>query len=140
MEFTIQTTGRGLYDIRKEVELRVHGDCLVHVFVLHTSASLLITENADPDVLLDLNQWFEHHVPDGDPSYRHVDEGPDDMPSHIRAALTQPSLMLPARSGRLILGTWQGLYLFEHRSRPHQRRLVVTLVPSVFPLPTESTP
>ncbi len=102
-------------------------DGLCHVFLQHTSASLLIQENADPNVLHDLETWFSRLVPDGDPRYRHVEEGPDDMPSHIRAAITQPSLLIPVRGRRLALGTWQAVYLFEHRLNPHTRRLLVTV-------------
>lgn len=124
----VETPGRGLHDITARVEAHVEGDGLVHLFLQHTSASLLITENADPDVLRDLSDWFAKHVPDGDPAYRHADEGPDDMPSHIRAALTQPSLLVPVRSGRLQLGTWQAIYLFEHRFSPHRRRILSTVL------------
>lgn len=122
---------RGLHDITGEVRSVVDG-CdvqagLCHVFLQHTSASLLIQENADPDVLLDLEDWFSRAVRDGDPRYRHDAEGPDDMPSHIRAALTQPSLTIPIVQGRLALGTWQGIYLYEHRTAPHARRVVITV-------------
>ena len=122
---------RGLYDITAvvgRVVAGVSGDALCHVFVQHTSASLTIQENADPDVLHDLQGWFERAAPDGDPVYRHRDEGPDGMSAHIRSALTQTSLWVPVRDGRLLLGTWQGLYLFEHRTRPHSRRIVVSIV------------
>ncbi|MCB9676815.1 MAG: YjbQ family protein [Alphaproteobacteria bacterium] len=122
---------RGLHDITEDVADVVVAsgvtEGLCHVFLQHTSASLIIQENADPDVLSDMLDWFAKHVPDGDPAYRHRDEGPDDMPSHIRAALTQPSLLVPVRSGQLALGTWQAIYLFEHRHAPHERRLVVTV-------------
>lgn len=129
--FTTEPRTRGLHDITAEVE-RIVADAgvrvgLCHVFVQHTSASLLIQENADPDVLHDLEGWFSRHVIDGDPVFRHRAEGPDDMSAHIRAALTQTSLQVPVRDGQLALGTWQGLYLFEHRTRPHSRRLVVTI-------------
>ncbi len=124
-------TARGLHDVTDDVADCVAAsgvvDGLCHVFLQHTSASLLIQENADPDVLVDLENWFAKHVPDGDPAYRHRDEGPDDMPAHIRSALTQPSLMVPVRGGRLALGTWQAIYLFEHRHAPRERRLIVTL-------------
>jgi secondary thiamine-phosphate synthase enzyme len=98
---------------------------LVTVFVQHTSCSLVIQENADPDVTLDMRDFFERLVPEDSSDYRHTMEGPDDMTSHIRAALTQTSLTIPLVSGRLALGTWQGLYLFEHRAHPHERRLVL---------------
>ncbi|MCB9668057.1 MAG: YjbQ family protein [Alphaproteobacteria bacterium] len=123
---TVRTPGRGLHDITPLVAREVSGDGLVHLFLQHTSASLVISENADPDVLRDMDDWFTRHVPDGDPAYRHADEGPDDMPSHIRAALTQPSLLVPVRGGRLALGTWQAIYLFEHRTHPHTRRILLT--------------
>ena len=110
---TVRTPGRGLHDITPLVAREVSGDGLVHLFLQHTSASLVISENADPDVLRDMDDWFTKHVPDGDPAYRHADEGPDDMPSHIRAALTQPSLLVPVRGGRLALGTWQSICLVD---------------------------
>jgi len=122
---------RGLHDITaivrevvSEAEIRT-GIC--HVFLQHTSASLVIQENADPDVLADLDDWFTRAVPDGDPRYRHADEGPDDMPAHIRAAITQTSLTIPVVDGRLGLGTWQGIYLFEHRTHTDRRWVVITL-------------
>lgn len=122
---------RGLHDITRQVARVVQAagvhTGLCHLFLQHTSASLLIQENADPDVLHDLAGWFERQVPDGDPRYRHTMEGPDDMSAHIRTALTATSLTLPVVAGRLGLGTWQGLYLFEHRTRTHHRRLVVTV-------------
>ncbi|MEO0603587.1 MAG: secondary thiamine-phosphate synthase enzyme YjbQ [Myxococcota bacterium] len=123
--------GRGLYDLTRDVAQIVEGSSvqtgLCHIFLQHTSASLIIQENADPDVLHDLDQWFVRQVRDGDPAYRHDAEGPDDMSAHIRAALTQTSLHVPVCEGRLALGTWQGLYLFEHRTRPHARNLVITV-------------
>jgi secondary thiamine-phosphate synthase enzyme len=100
----------------------------VTLFVQHTSCSLVIQENADPDVALDMRDFFERLVPEDDEGYRHTAEGPDDMTSHIRSALTQTSLSIPLISGRLALGTWQGLYVFEHRKRPHERRVVLQLV------------
>lgn len=128
---TLPAATRGLHPITRPVGDWVASQPvetgLLHLFLLHTSASLLIQENADPDVLHDLETWFSRHVPDGDPAYRHDAEGPDDMPAHIRAALTQPSLTIPVSRGRLLLGTWQGIYLFEHRHAPHARRLVLTL-------------
>ena len=129
---TLPERGRGLHDITSEVREVVSSSGvltgLCHVFVQHTSYSLTITENADPDVLVDLEGWFARAVPDGDPRYRHRDEGPDDMSAHIRSALTQTSLWVPIESGRLALGTWQGLYLYEHRTQPHRRRLVLTIL------------
>lgn len=128
---TIETPGRGLHDATARVadvvsEARLSMG-LCHVFLQHTSASLIIQENADPDVLRDLSDWFLRQVPDGDPRYRHVDEGPDDMSAHIRSALTSTSLTIPIEDHHLALGTWQAIYLFEHRTEPHARRLVITL-------------
>ena len=97
------------------------------MFIQHTSCSLVIQENADPDVTLDLRDFFERLVPEEEEGYRHTAEGPDDMTSHIRSTLTQTSLSIPVISGRLALGTWQGLYIFEHRTHPHQRRIVLQL-------------
>ena len=104
------------------------GQGVCTVFCHHTSASLLLCENADPTVRTDLETWLARAVPDGDPAYRHTAEGPDDMPAHVRTALTQSSIVLPVQSGRLDLGTWQGLYLYEHRHRGHRRRVSVTVV------------
>jgi len=123
---------RGLHDITERAaalvaESRVHTG-LCHLFLQHTSASLLIQENADPRVLVDLETWFSKMVRDGDPQWTHDDEGPDDMPSHVRSALTQPSLTIPISAGRLALGTWQAIYLFEHRLAPHRRRIVATVL------------
>ncbi len=126
---TLRTPGRGLHPITRQVEEGLTGDGVLHLFLQHTSASLLITENADPRVLTDLEGWFARAIPDGDPRYLHDDEGPDDMPAHIRAALTQTSLSIPVRDGRLALGTWQGVFLYEHRTRPHTRHIVRSLLP-----------
>ena len=128
---SIHTRGRGTYNVSGEVN-RVVGasglqNGLCHVFVRHTSASLILCENADPDVRTDLERFMIRLVPDGDPLFRHVDEGADDMPAHIRSILTNMDLTLPLTSGRLALGTWQGIYLYEHRTRPHRRELVVTV-------------
>ena len=129
--FEIHTPGRGLHAITASVSEAVDisdvdvGIC--NVFVHHTSASLLIQENADPDVRRDLDAFFARLVPDGDPIYKHVDEGPDDMPSHVRAALTASTLSIPITNGRLALGTWQGISLWEHRTHPHRRRYTVTI-------------
>jgi len=129
---TVSTRGKGLYPFTKAVEdwlakQRVaHG--LVTLFIQHTSCSLIIQENADPDVTLDLRDFFERLVPEDEQSYRHTAEGPDDMTSHIRSTLTQASISIPLISGRLALGTWQGLYVFEHRAHPHQRRVVLQLI------------
>jgi secondary thiamine-phosphate synthase enzyme len=131
----ISTRGQGLYEFTCEVEIFVREagvtEGLLTVFVRHTSCSLLIQENADPDVRHDLDRFFRRLVPPSDdPSMRwvvHTMEGPDDMPAHIKAALTQVSIGIPVMAGRLALGTWQGLYLFEHRDRPHRREIVLHL-------------
>ena len=129
---TIGTRGKGLYPFTPDVEnwLAKQGiqDALLTIFVQHTSCSLTIQENADPDVTFDLRDFFERLVPEDAKSYRHTAEGPDDMTSHIRSALTQTSLSIPLISGRLALGMWQGLYIFEHRSQPHQRRVLLHLM------------
>ncbi|MDX2309567.1 MAG: secondary thiamine-phosphate synthase enzyme YjbQ [Hyphomicrobium sp.] len=101
---------------------------LVTIFCRHTSASLLIQENADPDVVRDLDAFFRRLVPEGDPLFVHTAEGPDDMPAHVKAALTQTSLTIPLLDGRLALGRWQGIYLFEHRRRPHRREIVISAI------------
>ena len=122
---TIATSGRALIDIPAEVDRLVRASAmdrgLCHLFIHHTSASLIVTENADPDVHRDLERWLARHVIDGDPAYRHDQEGADDMAAHIRSVLTQTELSVPIGAGRLALGTWQGLYLWEHRYRPHRR-------------------
>lgn len=127
----VPATRRGLHDVTSRIETVVDQSHvrtgLCHVFLQHTSASLVIQENADPRVLADLDAWFSRIVPDGDARWTHRDEGPDDMPSHVRAALTQPSLTVPIADGRLALGTWQAIYLFEHRLAPHRRTMVVTV-------------
>jgi secondary thiamine-phosphate synthase enzyme len=129
---TIATRGKGLYPFTREVEAWLTNQGLsqglLTVFVQHTSCSLVIQENADPDVTLDLRDFFERLVPEDEESYRHTAEGADDMTSHIRSALTQTSLTIPFVSGRMTLGTWQGLYLFEHRRHAHQRRVVLQLI------------
>ena len=128
-QFTVATRGQGLHEITKEVARAVHeakvGEGLCTVFVRHTSASLVIQENADPTAKSDLERWLNRLVPEGDPFYRHDAEGPDDMPAHIKAALTQTSLSIPVVDGRLALGTWQGIYLWEHRRRGGERELVL---------------
>ena len=130
-EFTIRTRGRGTYDISREVQDFVResgvsaGVC--QVFICHTSASLMLCENADPAVLKDLETFMSRTVPDGDPMFTHTAEGPDDMPAHVRSVLTQSDLNLPVRQGRCALGTWQGIFLWEHRFEPHSRRVIVTL-------------
>jgi secondary thiamine-phosphate synthase enzyme len=129
---TVETAGRGLVDFTREVAAWVARSGfqtgLLTLFVRHTSASLLIQENADPDVRGDLDRFFARLVPDGDPLFRHVDEGPDDMPSHIRTALTAVQLTIPLAGGRLVLGTWQGIHLWEHRRRAHRREVAAHLL------------
>lgn len=126
---SVQTTGQGLHEITAAVQEAVRGaniaEGLCTVFVQHTSASLVIQENADPSARRDLEAWLERHVPEGDPHFTHTAEGPDDMPSHIRAALTSTTLSIPFEHGRLALGTWQGIYVWEHRRRGTVRRCVV---------------
>lgn len=133
----ISTRGQGLYEFTDEaaefVRANGTGEGLLTVFVRHTSCSLIIQENADPDVKRDLHEFFGRLVPpSSDPSMRwvvHTQEGPDDMPAHIKAALTQVSVGIPVNAGQMALGTWQGLYLFEHRDRPHRREIVLHLGP-----------
>ncbi len=126
-----QTRGRGTENITTEIATVVaesgvdRGLC--HVFIHHTSASLILCENADPDVREDLETFMLRLAPDGDPMFIHVDEGADDMPAHVRSILTGMDVSLPVTQGRLALGTWQGVYLWEHRHRPHQRRVTVTV-------------
>ncbi len=130
-ELEVPTRGRGTYDISTAVMEAVRisevGDGMCNVFVHHTSASLIICENADPAVRSDLERYMSHLVIDGDRMFEHTDEGPDDMPAHIRSILTQSSLSVPVISGRPALGTWQGIYLWEHRHNPHRRRLTITV-------------
>jgi secondary thiamine-phosphate synthase enzyme len=125
---TIKTSGPGLYEFTQALEKFLGDekakDGLVTCFIRHTSASLLIQENADPDVRKDLQTFFSHLAKNG-MHYRHTAEGPDDMPSHIRSALTQTSIGIPLRAGKPALGTWQGLYLFEHRDAPHRREVLL---------------
>lgn len=131
-EIVVETRGPGLVEVTREAAAFVDGsgiaDGLLTAFVRHTSASLLIQENADPDVQRDLNAFFRRLVPEGDPLYVHTAEGPDDMPAHVKAALTAVSLSIPVSDGRMALGRWQGLYLFEHRNSPHRRRIVLHLL------------
>ena len=126
---TLQVPGQGLHEFTGEVArvVRESGvrEGLCTIFVQHTSASLTIQENADPAVLRDLEAWLARLVPEGDALYSHTAEGPDDMPAHIKSALTQTSVSIPIQDGRLTLGTWQGIYLWEHRRRPQRRELVV---------------
>ena len=127
----VQTRGAGLVEITGEVTTWAAGQGmttgLLTLFCRHTSASLVIQENADPDVVRDLEDYFARLAPPSS-AYRHQDEGPDDMPAHLRAALTQAQLSIPLVGGRLALGTWQGVWLFEHRARPHRREVVLHLM------------
>ena len=128
----VPSTGKGLYDFTAAVsnwvaQCRINTGLLT-LFCQHTSASLTIQENADPDVIADLNDFFERLAPEHDAHYRHTSEGPDDMPAHIRAALTQTQLSIPVMNGRMALGTWQGIYLFEHRSHRTRRSVALHLL------------
>ena len=129
--FDVPTSGKGLYEITRDVLRFVEDEGmqmgLLTVFCRHTSASLLIQENADPDVQADLKRFFETVAPEG-AGYIHDAEGPDDMPAHIRTALTQTQLSIPIAGGRTVLGTWQGIYLFEHRRAPHRRSIALHLI------------
>ncbi len=131
-ELAMPTRGRGFYELTREVEAWVDEnkfkDGLLTLHLRHTSASLLIQENADPDVRRDLEAFFQRLAPDGDPLFIHTTEGDDDMPAHVRTALTAVNLSIPFRGGRPVLGTWQGIYLWEHRTRPHSRRVVLHFV------------
>ncbi len=129
---TVQTRGQGLVEITREITGWLAGqglrDGLLTLFLRHTSASLMIQENADPDVQRDLETFFKRLAPEDPRLYRHTTEETDDMPAHIKAALTQTQLAIPVAEGRLLLGTWQGIYLFEHRARPHSREIVLHLI------------
>ena len=128
-ELIIPTRGRGLYEFTRDVEAWISDggfkNGLITLHARHTSASLLIQENADPDVRADLERFFKRLVPDGDPLFEHTCEGEDDMPAHVRTALTMVNLSIPLSAGRLALGTWQGIYLWEHRQAPHSRHVAV---------------
>ena len=130
-EIRVSTNGRGTYDLTDQVQAAVRdsgvavGMC--NVFLRHTSASLMLCENADPAVMRDLETFMSRIAPDGDPANTHTAEGPDDMPSHIRSVLTHADLNLPVREGHCDLGTWQGIYLWEHRLAAHQRKVTVTV-------------
>ncbi len=130
-ELSIATSGKGFHDLTAQLAQRVADSRVVtglcHCFVRHTSASLLITENADPDVRVDLERYFSRLVPEGGGHYLHDAEGPDDMPAHIRSMWTGSQHSIPIRNTRLALGTWQGLYLWEHRDRPHRRHVLVSI-------------
>ncbi|MFA5083718.1 MAG: secondary thiamine-phosphate synthase enzyme YjbQ [Hydrogenophilaceae bacterium] len=131
-QFEIRSRGKGLYDFTDEVRQWLVGagmrDGLLTLFVRHTSASLVIQENADPDVKRDLEAFLARLVPEHDPLYKHIIEGPDDMPAHVRAALTQTQLSIPVHGGSMVLGTWQGIYLFEHRRAGHLRIVAAHLI------------
>ena len=130
--FRISTRGKGTYEITNQAELIVHASGIktgtATVFVQHTSCSLVIYENADPSARTDLHEFFERLVPEDTPWFVHTCEGPDDMPSHLRMALTRTSEVIPVVNGRLALGTWQGIFLFEHRRAPHTRSVAVSVV------------
>lgn len=127
----LTTQGRGTYNITQKLQQVVQQSGiqtgLCHIFVQHTSASLIICENADPSVRSDLEDWFQRSVPDGDPGYAHSQEGEDDMPAHIRSILTKMDLTLPVSNGRCALGIWQGVFLYEHRYQAHSRQLIITV-------------
>ena len=131
-ELTVSTRGRGLYEFTREVEKwageNKFNNGLLTLHLQHTSASLLIQENADPDVRRDLESFFKRLVPDGDPLFIHTAEGDDDMAAHLRTALTAVNLSIPVHDGHLALGTWQGIYLWEHRTRPHSRRVALHFI------------
>jgi secondary thiamine-phosphate synthase enzyme len=130
-DVVVETRGRGTYEITDRVAAVVAAANvdvgLCHVFITHTSASLVLCENADPDVRRDLETFMADLAPDGDARFVHTAEGTDDMPAHVRSVITQSDLSLPIRGGRLALGTWQGIYVWEHRLAPHRRRVVVTI-------------
>jgi secondary thiamine-phosphate synthase enzyme len=130
-ELNVATQGRGTYDLSEAVNRVVDSSGIetgmCHVFICHTSASLMLCENADPDVMRDLETFMSRQAPDGDPMFTHTSEGPDDMPAHVRSILTQSDLNLPVSAGRCALGTWQGVYLWEHRHAAHSRRVIVTV-------------
>lgn len=131
-QLLFSTRGRGTFNISREVDEVIlksgisKGIC--QVFIHHTSASLILCENADPSVRTDLETFMKKLVPDGDRMFQHTDEGPDDMPAHVRTVLTQSMLSIPVDDGREALGTWQGIYLWEHRTHPHQRKITVTVM------------
>jgi secondary thiamine-phosphate synthase enzyme len=130
-QLTVPTAGRGSYDISDHIQQAVRdsgvrtGMC--HVFIRHTSASLMLCENADPAVRRDLETFMARQVPDGDPMFSHTAEGPDDMPAHVRSILTQSDVNLPIADGRCALGTWQGVYVWEHRHAGHERNVILTI-------------
>jgi secondary thiamine-phosphate synthase enzyme len=129
---SVSIKGQGLHDITAQVVAAVSqsaiGEGLCTLYIQHTSASLLIQENYDPSAKVDLEQWLNRLVPENDPLYTHTLEGPDDMPAHIKAALTATTLSIPVSEGQLLLGTWQGIFLWEHRHAPQQRKVIVQLM------------
>jgi len=130
-KINLSTRGRGSYEMTREVQQAVADSDvdsgLCHIFVHHTSASLMLCENADPDVRADLERFMARLVPDGDPLFEHIDEGPDDMSAHVRTILTSTGLTIPVQSGRCDLGTWQGVYLWEHRTHGYQRKVTISV-------------
>jgi secondary thiamine-phosphate synthase enzyme len=130
-KFSVITNGRSIVNITRDIEKEIKEagiqNGLCHVFIQHTSASLIITENADQNVLRDLEFYIQKLVMDGDPNYIHDDEGPDDMAAHIRSVLTQTEITIPVRFGHCGLGTWQGIFVWEHRTQPHQRQITLTI-------------
>ena len=131
VDIEFATQGRGSYELTNNIQAAVRESGvetgLCNVFIRHTSASLMLCENADPTVRRDLESFMNRLAPDGDPLFRHIAEGPDDMPAHVRSVLTHADLNLPVRDGRCDLGTWQGVFLWEHRHAPHRRRITVTV-------------
>ena len=129
-QLAISTQGRGLYNVTDQINALIEGRDvgLCNVFIRHTSASLIINENSDPDVQTDLEAFMQRLVKDGDPLYKHTEEGEDDMPSHIRSALTATTLSVPILDGKLAVGTWQGVYLWEHRFAHNNRKLIITII------------
>ncbi|MGI9205412.1 MAG: secondary thiamine-phosphate synthase enzyme YjbQ [Woeseiaceae bacterium] len=130
-ELNVSTNGRGTYDLSQQVQGMVESSGIrtgmCHIFIRHTSASLMLCENADPAVRVDLETFMQRQAPDGDPDFTHTDEGPDDMSAHVRSILTQTDLNIPVAGGQCALGTWQGIYLWEHRFAPHSRTMIVTI-------------
>lgn len=128
---SIQTPGRGTIDVSNQINESMQAidfkEGLCHLFLQHTSASLILCENYDPDVKVDLENFLSRLAPDGDPLFTHTMEGDDDMPAHIRSIITHNDLTIPVEDGKLMLGTWQGIYLYEHRANPHQRKIIMTL-------------
>lgn len=131
-EFSVSTRGKGTYEISNQIAAIVARsrikDGQVTIFLRHTSASLILMENADPSARRDLERWFDRLVPEDDPDFIHTHEGPDDMPSHIRMTLTRSSEVIPVMAGEMALGTWQGIFIFEHRKDPHHRRIAVSVI------------